>query len=147
MKPLIDSLSESPLSRSATAPPKGERLAAAAAAAMALALAGCAPKPHAPAAVQLDCRTPFAALRTKIITQPNLVPAPAEPGEPYRVYSTADGQASYFVTEPGAPAHPAIVMQQVGPGGTMKNSGCAYGDKAAYGELMAYVAGLKAGRS
>ena len=27
----------------------------------------------------------------------------------------------------------------------MKNAGCAYGDKAAYGELMGYLAGLKAG--
>jgi hypothetical protein len=96
--------------------------------------------------VQLDCAQPFEALKAKITAQPNLNPAPAEPGEPYRTYSTADGRASYFITEPGAPAHPAILMQQAQEGGAMKNSGCAYGDKAAYGQLMAYLASLKAGR-
>jgi len=28
----------------------------------------------------------------------------------------------------------------------MKNTGCAYGDKAAYQELMTYLTGLSAGR-
>ena len=76
----------------------------------------------------------------------NEKPAPQEPSEPYRAYSTADGHASYFVTEPGAPAHPAILMQQVAGDGQMKNTGCAYGDKLAYDQLMAYLTGLKAGR-
>jgi hypothetical protein len=109
------------------------------------ALAACAPKAQ-PAPAALDCRQPFEALKAKITSQPGLNAAPPEPGEPYRVYSSADGQASWFVTEPGAPAHPAILMQQVKPGGGMANSGCAYGDKAAYEQLMAYLASLKAGR-
>ena len=108
------------------------------------ALAACSPKPQPPAAVTLDCRLSFEALRAKIIAQPNLNPAPAEAGEPYRAYSLADGSASWFITEPGAPAHPAILMQQAA-GAAIKNTGCAYGDKAAYGQLMAYLAGLKAG--
>jgi len=108
--------------------------------------AACAKKsPPAPTTVSLDCTQPFDALKAKILAQPRLIPAPAEAGEPYRAYSLADGGASYFITEPGAPAHPAILMQQA-LGGGMRNTGCAYGDKAAYGELMGYLAGLKAGR-
>ncbi|MDB5448118.1 MAG: hypothetical protein JWQ97_3435 [Phenylobacterium sp.] len=110
-----------------------------------LALAACAPKTNAPAAVGLDCAQGFDALKAKVLAQPGLKAAPQEPSEPYRAYSTTDGQASYFVTEPGAPAHPAILLQQVAPGG-MKNAGCSYGDKAAYDQLMAYLTGLKAGR-
>jgi hypothetical protein len=110
-----------------------------------LSLGACAPKPKPAAAVALDCSQPFAALRAKITAQPGLAPAPQEPTEPYRAYSTADGHASYFITEPGAPAHPAILMQQTA-GGAMTNTGCPYGDKAAYDQLMAYLTGLKAGR-
>ena len=110
-----------------------------------LALAACAPKAAPPAALALDCGQPFEALKAQVTGQPGLVAAPQEPSEPYRAYSTADGRASYFITEPGAPAHPAILMQQAA-GGEMANTGCAYGDKAAYGELTAYLAGLKAGR-
>ena len=110
-----------------------------------LSLAACAPKAKPPATVALDCSQPFETLKTKITTQPGLVPAPQEPTEPYRAYSTADGHASYFITEPGAPAHPAILMQQA-TGGAMTNTGCAYGDKAAYDQLAAYLTGLKAGR-
>ena len=108
--------------------------------------AACAPKAQAPTAVTLDCNQPFEALKAKITAQPNLSPAPQDPGEPYRAYSLADGSASYYGTEPGAPAHPAIRMQQVGDGGAMKNTGCAYGDKAAYAQLMTYLTSLKAGR-
>jgi hypothetical protein len=111
-----------------------------------LALAACAPRAQPPAAVALDCGQSFDALKGKITAQPGLTPAPAEPGEPYRVYSTADGSASYFITEPGAPAHPAILMQQTAPGGGMRDSGCAWGDKAAYDQLLAYLTSLKAGR-
>ena len=84
-------------------------------------------------------------VKAKITAQPNLNAAPAEPGEPYRAYSLADGSVSYFITEPGAPAHPAILMQQAGAGGAMTNTGCAYGDKAAYGQLMTYLTSLKVG--
>ncbi|CAN7355122.1 hypothetical protein LJR225_002130 [Phenylobacterium sp. LjRoot225] len=110
-----------------------------------LSLGACAPKAKPAAAVALDCSQPFEALRSKITAQPGLVPAPQEPSEPYRAYSTADGHASYFITEPDAPAHPAILMQQAA-GGAMTNTGCAYGDRAAYDQLMAYLTGLKAGR-
>ena len=110
-----------------------------------LSLAACAPKAKPPAVVTLDCSQPFEALKAKITAQPGLNPAPQEPTEPYRAYSTADGHASYFITEPGAPAHPAILMQQAAAG-AMTNTGCAYGDKAAYDQLMAYLTGLKAGR-
>jgi hypothetical protein len=110
-----------------------------------LSLCACAPKAKPPAAVSLDCSQPFDALKAKIVAQPGLKPAPQEPTEPYRAYSTADGHASYFITEPGAPAHPAILMQQV-EAGAMKNTGCGYGDKPAYDQLVAYLTGLKAGR-
>ena len=133
-----------PLSRCATAPPKGEHLALFAA--LALSLAACAPKAAAPAVVALDCGQSFDAMQAKITAQPGLVAAPEDAAEPYRAWSMADGKASYFITQPGAPAHPAILMQQAGEGGAMKNTGCAWGDKAAYGQLMAYLSGLKAGR-
>jgi hypothetical protein len=109
-------------------------------------LGACAPEPAAPSAVTLDCSQPFETLEARILGQPGLSAAPVEPGEPYRTYSTLDGHASYFVTEPGAPAHPAILMQQAGQGGATKNTGCAYGDRAAFAQLMAYFNGLKAGR-
>ncbi|CAN7272249.1 hypothetical protein LJR219_001232 [Phenylobacterium sp. LjRoot219] len=108
-------------------------------------LAACAPKAKPSAAAALDCGQPFEAQVAKITAQPGLKPAPEETGEPYRAYSTADGAASYFVTKPGAPAHPAILMQEAA-GGQMRNTGCAWGDKAAYQELMTYLTGLSAGR-
>jgi hypothetical protein len=113
--------------------------------ALLLALAACSPKTHAPGPVALDCKLAFDALKAKVTGQPGLVAAPANEGEPYRAYSTADGRASWFVTEPGAPAHPAILMQQVTPQG-LRDTGCAYGDKAAYDQLQAYLKGLSAGR-
>ncbi len=113
---------------------------------LSLGLSACAPKAEPPKPVALDCSQSFEALKAKITSQPNLVPAPPDPAEPYRAYSLADGSLSWFITEPGAPAHPAILMQQAGAGGAMTNTGCAYGDKAAYQQLTAYLAGLKAGR-
>jgi hypothetical protein len=111
----------------------------------ALGLSACAPKAPPAAAVTLDCSQPFEALKAKITAQPGLVAAPQEPTEPYRAYSTLDGHASYFITEAGAPAHLAILMQQAS-GAAMTNTGCGYGDKAAYDQLAAYLTGLKAGR-
>jgi len=136
-------LSGSPVTRFAGVPPKGEHLVLAFL--PLLVLGACAPKAEPTAALTLDCTQPFDAQVAKITGQPGLNPAPEESGEPYRAYSTADGAASYFVTKSGAPAHPAILMQQAS-GGQMINSGCAYGDKTAYAELLAYLAGLKAGR-
>jgi len=108
-------------------------------------LPACAPKAQPPQAVALDCSQPFEALKAKILAQPTLKAAPQEPTEPYRAYSTADGHASYFITEPGAPAHPAILMQRAA-NGRIDSTGCAYGDKTAYDQLMTYLTGLKAGR-
>ena len=113
--------------------------------ALAVLLSACAPKAKPAEAVTLDCSQPFETLKAKIVAQPGLAPAPQEPTEPYRAYSTADGHASYFITEPGAPAHPAILMQQAA-NGQLKNTGCAWGDKTAYDQLMTYLTGLKAGR-
>jgi len=109
-----------------------------------LALAACAPK-AAPPPVALDCGQDFEILKAKVAAQPGIVAAPKEAGEPYRAYSMPGRATSYFVTEPGAPAHPAILMQQASAG-QMTNTGCAYGDKTAYSELMAYLTSLKAGR-
>ena len=41
---------------------------------------------------------------------------------------------------------PILMLGAGRMGGAMKNTGCAYGDKAAYDQLMAYLTGLKAGR-
>jgi hypothetical protein len=50
-----------------------------------------------------------------------------------------------MITEPGAPGHPAILMQ-ARVAGAERNTGCAYGDKKGYDQLMAYWTSLKAGR-
>ena len=111
-----------------------------------VALAGCSPKPAPPPqAVQLDCGQGFAAQAAKIAALPGIVPAPKEPGEPYRFYTTADQATSYVVTEPGAPGHPAILMQRAS-GGAEDLVGCPYGKLAGYAQLKAYVESLKAAR-
>ena len=110
-----------------------------------LTLSACAPKPTAPASTALNCAQGFDALRARIAAHPGVQAAPFDPGDPFRAYNLATGEASWFVTEPGSPAHPAILMQQVTPTG-LKNTGCAYGDRGAYDQLMAYLVSLKAGR-
>lgn len=109
-----------------------------------LPLAACAPKTQAtaPTPVKLDCRQPFDIQAAAIKAQPGLAPATHEPGEPYTFYSTTDGRVSYVVTEPGAPGHPALIRQDA-TAGTMKTTGCAYGDKLGYQQLQAYVESLK----
>jgi hypothetical protein len=92
--------------------------------------------------VGLDCGQAFEALRDRVVGQPRLVPAPKDPTQPYRFYSSDDGKTSYLITEPEAPAHPAIMIQ-VAKGGDVKTTGCAYGDKARYDELHAYLDSLK----
>jgi hypothetical protein len=108
-----------------------------------LPLCACAPKSEAPvAALGLDCTQPFEAQAAKLAAQPHLVPAPHESAEPYRFYSTEDGHASYLITEPGAPGHPAILMQTAS-GGQVTTTGCPYGSPAGYKQLMAYLDSLK----
>jgi len=112
-----------------------------------LALGACAPKPQTapPAVIPLDCSQPFEALKARVVAQPNLDPAPPSPAEPYQFYSTPDGKASYLITEPGAPGHPAIMMQKA-EGGTIRTTGCPYGDRKGYDELHAYLDSLKSWR-
>jgi hypothetical protein len=114
---------------------------------MLLLLAACAPKPasHGLEPLRLDCGQPFATLAQRVTGQPGLKAAPKEPGEPYRFYSTEDGATSYMVTEPGAPGHPAILMQTT-RNGSLATTGCPYGDKAGYAQLQAYLQGLRGAR-
>ena len=90
----------------------------------------------------LDCSQPFTAQAEHIAAQPGLKGAPKDPAEPYRWYSSEDGATSYLVTEPGAPGHPAIMMQKA-LHGDVKTTGCAYGDKAGYDQLAKYLDSLK----
>jgi len=109
-----------------------------------LPLCACAPQAQAPpwTPVALDCAQPFAALAARITAQPHLAPPSHAPGEPYTFYSTDDGHASYLITEPGAPGHPAIMMQRA-HGGDVVTTGCRYGDQKGYNQLLAYLDSLK----
>lgn len=112
------------------------------AAALALLLLGaCAPEAPEPEPLGLDCTQAFEA-QAAALTAQRLSPAPKSPSEPYRFYSTHDGRVSYLITEPGAPSHPAIMMQRAAAG-AVRTTGCPYGDKAAYDELHAYLDSLK----
>jgi hypothetical protein len=117
-----------------------------AASALVLALGACARnEASAPEPVALDCAQSFDAQVARVTAQPGLVPAPHESAEPYRFYSSPDGRASWLITEPGAPGHPAIMMQRAG-GGQVVTTGCPYGDKAGYDQLHAYLDSLKTWR-
>ena len=110
-----------------------------------LVVCACAPaKPPAQAAAGLDCKTPFEALKARVLAQP-LSAAPKDVSQPYRFYSTPNGQVSYLITEPDAPAHPAVMMQQA-KDGTVVTTGCRYGDAGAYDQLMKYLDSLKTWR-
>ena len=94
---------------------------------------------------ELDRR--YDALSAKVLAYPGLVPAPQERGEPYRFYNVAGGGEAFVLTQPGAPGHPAVFKQEaVQENGrkVMKNTGCAYGDEAGFGQVMAYLEGLGA---
>jgi len=109
-------------------------------------LVGCGPKEAAqPQPVGLECGAGFQALAARIVGQAGLVPAPKDPNEPYRFYSMADGATSYLITEPGAPGHPAIMMQRA-RGAEVTTSGCPYGDAKGYAQLVAYLDSLKTWR-
>ena len=108
-----------------------------------LPLCACSQKTEAPAGLLgLDCAQPFEVQAAKLVAQPSLKPAPEDRAEPYRFYSSDDGRTSYLITKPGAPGHPAIMMQRA-EGGTVKTTGCSYGDHKAYDKLLAYLEGLK----
>jgi hypothetical protein len=108
-----------------------------------LLLAACSPQAEPPVTyLALDCAQPFDAQAAALAAQAKLVPAPKDPAEPYRFYSSADERTSYLITEPGAPGHPAIMMQQA-EGEDVKTTGCPYGDKRGYDQLHAYLDSLK----
>jgi hypothetical protein len=91
--------------------------------------------------LDLDCAKPFDAQVAAIRAQPKLVPAGEVGAEPYSYYSSTDGRTSYLITRPGSPAHPAIMIQRASQG--VKTTGCAYGSKRGYDELLAYLESLK----
>jgi hypothetical protein len=108
-----------------------------------LPLCACSPKTEAPTGLLgLDCTQPFEAQAAALIAQPSMKPAPEDRAEPYKFYSSEDGRTSYLITKPGAPGHPAIMMQRAA-GGEVKTTGCPYGDKKSYEQLLAYLEGLK----
>ena len=114
---------------------------------MSLPICACAQRTEtpAPAAFALDCAQRFEVQSARIRAQPHLVTAPHESAEPYSFYSTDDGRGSWLITEPGAPGHPAIMMQRA-VGGAVKTAGCRYGSQKGYDQLMAYLDGLKTWR-
>lgn len=111
----------------------------------ALGLTACAraePPPRPPLA--LDCARGFEALSAAVAAEPGLKLAPA-PGEPYRYFNAEDGAVSFVVTQPGAPAHPAVFRQLATPSG-MLTTGCAYGDRPGYDRFLAYLKDLARAR-
>jgi hypothetical protein len=112
----------------------------------ALGLTACAPKPPPPAPARLafDCARGYPALAGAIAAEHGLKLAPS-PGEPYGYYNAEDGQVSYVVTRPGAPAHPAVFKQLATPHGT-DTIGCAYGDRASYDRFVTYLRDLAKAR-
>lgn len=111
---------------------------------VALTLGACSetPEDEAVTYLGLDCAQPFENQAAALIAQRKLEPAPVVAAEPYRFYSSADGRTSYLITQPAAPAHPAIMMQKAG-GGTVVTTGCRYGGQKAYDDLHAYLDSLK----
>ena len=113
-----------------------------------LTLTACAPEPEpVRPRLALDCSLSYEALRTQVLAVPGLKAAPQERGEPYRFYNVVGGGEAFVLTEDGAPGHPAILKQEaVQEGGrkVMKNTGCAYGDKAGFDQVMAYLESLAA---
>ncbi len=113
-----------------------------------LILAACAPEPEPPRPrLALDCSLSYEALSAKVLAQPGLIPAPQERGEPYRFYNVQGGGEAFVFTQEGAPGHPAILKQEARKENgrkVMQNTGCAYGDKAGFGQVMAYLESLSA---
>ncbi|MBA4011994.1 MAG: hypothetical protein C0481_09030 [Phenylobacterium sp.] len=113
-----------------------------------LILTACAPEPEPPRPrLALDCSLSYEALSAKVLAQPGLIPAPQERGEPYRFYNVQGGGEAFVLTQPGAPGHPAVFKQegaQENGRKVMKNTGCAYGDKAGFDQVMTYLESLSA---
>ena len=108
-----------------------------------LALAACSQEADKPLTYSdLDCAAPFEAQVSQLTAQAELIPAPQDPAEPYRYFSSGDGRVSYLITKPGAPGHPAIMMQRA-KGTDVITTGCPYGDKLGYDQLHAYLESLK----
>ena len=111
-----------------------------------IALQACAPEP--PPARQklvLDCSLPYETLAARVLAQPGLKPAPQERGEPYRFYNMEGGGEAFVLTQPGAPGHPAVFKQEAAQENgrkVMNNTGCAYGDKAGFDQVMTYLESL-----
>ena len=111
-----------------------------------LALAACAPAADPePTYLGLNCDQPFETQVAALAAQPDLIPAPKAPAEPYLFYSSIDGRTSYLITVNGAPGHPAIMMQKA-EGGEVITTGCPYGDRKGYDRIMAYLENLKTWR-
>ena len=111
------------------------------------ALAACTPaEPPPRPPMTLDCALGYAALSAAIVAEPGMKPAPKDRGEPFRYFNAQGGQSSFMITEPGAPGHPAILKQQATPAG-VTNSGCAFGDRKGYAELVAYLEALARARA
>ena len=114
-----------------------------AASALLFTLAACSQKTaeQEPTYLDLDCAKPFDVQVAAIVAQPSLVPAGEVGSEPYSYYSSADGRVSYLITRKGSPAYPAIMIQKARNGIT--TTGCAYGSKKGYAQLLAYLESLK----
>ena len=96
--------------------------------------------PPPPPPLAFDCARGYEALAAAIAAEPGIKLANT-PGEPYRYYNAGDGAVSYVVTEPRAPAHPAVFKQIAGPGGT-STIGCPYGDGPSYDRFVTYLKDL-----
>lgn len=107
------------------------------------ALAACAPDAPPPQPrLALDCSLSYEALSAKVMAHPGLTQQPAERGEPYRFYTSPETAEAFVFTEPGAPGHPAILKQEVvreNGEARMRNTGCPYGDRAGYDQVLAYL--------
>lgn len=107
-----------------------------------LILGACAPKSESEITyMDLDCAKPFDTQVAEITGQPHLTAAGVVASEPYFYYSSTDGRTSYLVTRPGSPAHPAIMIQRA-RGGVI-TTGCGYGSREGYDQLLAYLESLK----
>ena len=108
------------------------------------ALSACSPEPEAPSVqgpLALDCDAGFEAIASAVRGRPGIRPAPVDPKEPYLAFTEADSSASYILTAPGAPAHPAVLRQRPvsGPEGRrMVHDGCAFGDPEAFAQFKTY---------